>query len=276
MNFKHKLLTLLGLFALILAACTTTGDNGTTDKAADSGPIKIGVVGEDNDVWEHVQDKLAQDGITIEIVTFSDYNQPNKALAEKEIDLNSFQHKIYLDNYNEEHGTDIVPLADTFIAPLGIYSEKITDISEIKDGDKVSIPNDVTNGGRALLLLQTAGLIEVDPAAGHTPTLDDITDNPHNLEITELDASQTARSLSDVTIALINSGMAVDAGYIPTEDAIFLEPVDESSDPYVNIIAANNGDNRDVFQKIIDAFQTDDVVELNEEISKGSSIAVWD
>lgn len=214
--------------------------------------------------------------ITIEIVTFSDYNQPNKALAEKEIDLNSFQHKIYLDNYNEEHGTDIVPLADTFIAPLGIYSEKITDISEIKDGDKVSIPNDVTNGGRALLLLQTAGLIEVDPAAGHTPTLDDITDNPHNLEITELDASQTARSLSDVTIALINSGMAVDAGYIPTEDAIFLEPVDESSDPYVNIIAANNGDNRDVFQKIIDAFQTDDVVELNEEISKGSSIAVWD
>lgn len=276
MNFKHKLLTLLGLFALILAACTTTGDNGTTDGSENSEPIKIGVVGEDNEVWEHVQDKLAQDGITIEIVTFSDYNQPNKALAEKEIDLNSFQHKIYLDNYNEEHGTDIVPLADTFIAPLGIYSEKITDISEIKDGDKVSIPNDVTNSGRALLLLQTAGLIEVDPAAGHTPTLDDITDNPHNLEITELDASQTARSLSDVTIALINSGMAVDAGYIPTEDAIFLEPVDESSDPYVNIIAANNGDNRDVFQKIIDAFQTDDVVELNEKISKGSSIAVWD
>ncbi|WP_347297865.1 MetQ/NlpA family ABC transporter substrate-binding protein [Dolosigranulum savutiense] len=275
MNFKHKLLTLLGLFALILAACTS-GDGGSADGSEDSEPIKIGVVGEDNDVWEHVQDKLAQDGITIEIVTFSDYNQPNKALAEKEIDLNSFQHKIYLDNYNEEHGTDIVPLADTFIAPLGIYSEKITDISEIKDGDKVSIPNDVTNGGRALLLLQTAGLIEVDPAAGHTPTLDDITDNPHNLEITELDASQTARSLSDVTIALINSGMAVDAGYIPTEDAIFLEPVDESSDPYVNIIAANNGDNRDVFQKIIDAFQTDDVVELNEEISKGSSIAVWD
>lgn len=275
MNFKHKLLTLLGLFALILAACTS-GDGGSADGSEDSEPIKIGVVGEDNDVWEHVQDKLAQDGITIEIVTFSDYNQPNKALAEKEIDLNSFQHKIYLDNYNEEHGTDIVPLADTFIAPLGIYSEKITDISEIKDGDKVSIPNDVTNGGRALLLLQTAGLIEVDPAAGHTPTLDDITDNPHNLEITELDASQTARSLSDVTIALINSGMAVDAGYIPTEDAIFLEPVDESSDPYVNIIAANNGDNRDVFQKIIDAFQTDDVVELNEKISKGSSIAVWD
>lgn len=275
MNFKHKLLTLLGLFALILAACTS-GDGGSADGSEDSEPIKIGVVGEDNDVWEHVQDKLAKDGITIEIVTFSDYNQPNKALAEKEIDLNSFQHKIYLDNYNEEHGTDIVPLADTFIAPLGIYSEKITDISEIKDGDKVSIPNDVTNGGRALLLLQTAGLIDVDPAAGHTPTLDDITDNPHNLEITELDASQTARSLSDVTIALINSGMAVDAGYIPTEDAIFLEPVDESSDPYVNIIAANNGDNRDVFQKIINAFQTDDVVELNEKISKGSSIAVWD
>lgn len=266
MSLKKFVLSILTtLSVLVLAACGG-GDEDT---------VRLGVVGEDNDVWEFVADKLEDQGVTLEIVAFSDYSQPNRALADGEIDLNSFQHRIFLENFNEEFGTNIVPIADTNIAPLGIYSEKISNVSEIGQGDQISIPNDVTNGGRALILLQSAGLIDVDPDAGITPTTDDITNNPLDLEIVELDASQTARSLGDVTAAIINSGMAVDAGFVPTEDAIFLEPVDENSEPYVNIIAANEGDDREVFDVIIDAYQAEDTLEVIEETSKGSSIPVW-
>lgn len=266
MSFK-KLLTGIATAAsvLVLAACGGGGED----------TVRLGVVGEDNDVWEFVADKLEDEGINLEIVSFSDYSQPNRALADEEIDLNSFQHRIFLENFNEEFGTDLVPIADTNIAPLGIYSEEVTDVSEIGQNDQIAIPNDVTNGGRALILLQSAGLLEVDPDAGITPTLDDITDNPLDLDIIELDASQTARSLGDVKAAIINSGMAVDAGFIPTEDAIFLEPVDENSEPYVNIIVAREGDDREVFDTIVEAYQSEDTLEVINETSKGSSIAVW-
>lgn len=266
MSLKKFILSILtSLSVLVLAACGG-GDDDT---------VRLGVVGEDNDVWEFVADKLEDQGVDLELVTFADYSQPNRALADGEIDLNAFQHRIFLENFNEEFGTDIVPIADTNIAPLGIYSEEISNVSEIGPGDQISIPNDVTNGGRALILLQSAGVIDVDLDAGITPTTDDITNNPLDLEIIELDASQTARSLGDVTAAIINSGMAVDAGFVPTEDAIFLEPVDENSEPYVNVIAANEGDNREVFDVIIDAYQAEDTLEVIEETSKGSSIPVW-
>src|SRR5699024_2730998 len=163
-------------------------------------------------------------------------------LAEGEIELNSFQHKLFLESFNEDNGTDLVPIADTVIAPLGIYSDKITSIDEITEKDTIAIPNDVTNEGSALLLLQTAGLISVDSDTGVTTTVNDITDNSLSLENKELDASQTARSLQDVKDSVINSGMAVDYGFIPTEDSIFLEPVNDDSDPYVNIIVARSED----------------------------------
>ena len=161
--------------------------------------------------------------------------------ADGSIDLNSFQHQFFLDNYNEEHGTDLVSIGNTVNAPLGIYSNTLKDVADIKDGAKVAIPNDVTNGGRALLLLQTAGLIKVDKAkAKRLPFL--ILPRIKNLDISELDASQTARALSDVDISVINSGVAVDAGFNPASDAIFLEPVDEHARPYVNIIVARKED----------------------------------
>jgi len=253
----------------VLAAC----GNST---AEESEPITIGEVGAENDVWDFVIDKLAEEGIEAELVQFADYNQPNNALAEGEIDLNSFQHKLFLESFNEDNGTDLVAIADTYIAPLGIYSDKITSVDEIEENDTIAIPNDVTNGGRALLLLQTAGLISVDPDAGVTPTVNDITDNPLNLEIEELDASQTARSLQDVKASVINSGMAVDYGFVPTEDSIFLEPVNDDSDPYVNVIVARPEDaDNEVYQKVVEAFQADDTIEVIEETSKGSSIPVW-
>lgn len=141
----------------------------------------------------------------------------------------------------------------------------------------MAIPNDVTNGGRALLLLQTAGLIKVDPAVKQTPTVKDITENKLDLEIKELDAAQTARALSDTTVSLINSGMAVDAGFVPNKDAIFLEPVNETSKPYINIIVAKKKDkDNSIYQKIVKAYQSPETVKLLEKTTKGSSTPVWE
>lgn len=239
--------------------------------------VKLGLIGADTDVWDSVQARLKDEGIDLEYVKFTDYSQPNTALASGDIDLNSFQHQFFLDNFNEEHGTDLVSIGNTVNAPLGVYSEKISDIAELKEGDKVAIPNDVTNGGRALILLQSAGLLTIDEAKQQAPTVSDITENPLNLEIVELDAAQTARALQDVTVSVINSGMAVDAGYIPANDAIYLEPVDEKSRPYVNIIAtrAEDADN-DIYQKVVAAYQTDETIKVIEETSKGSSIPAWE
>src|SRR5699024_7362701 len=150
------------LVGAVLVACGAGAEENET--------VKIGVVGEDNEVWDFVIDKLKDEGISAELVKFTDYTQPNNALAEGEIELNAFQHQLFLELLNEDNDTDLVPIADTNIAPLGIYSDKITSVNEIEEKDTIAIPNDVTNGGRALLLLQTAGLIEVDSDAGVTPT----------------------------------------------------------------------------------------------------------
>lgn len=265
----------LGAALLFITGCGNNGSAAANDQ--EEVTVKLGVIGADTDVWDDVKDRLKDEGINLEYVQFSDYNQPNAALADGSIDLNSFQHQFFLDNYNEEFGTDLVSIGNTVNAPLGIYSDKVTDVNDLAEGAKVAIPNDVTNGGRALLLLQSAGLIKVDEAAGQTPTVADITENRLNLEISELDAAQTARALSDVDVSVINSGMAVDAGFVPTEDAIFLEPVDETARPYVNIIAARKEEeDNEVYQKVVAAYQTEDTKKVIEETSKGSSVPAWE
>lgn len=278
-----KLVKLTTATLAILAFATGCGNGASTDESGTASSekeevtVKLGIIGADTDVWDNVKDRLKDEGINLEYVQFTDYSQPNVALANGDIDLNSFQHQYFLDNFNEEHGTDLVSIGNTLNAPQAIYSDKIESIDELADGAEVAIPNDVTNGGRALLLLQSAGLITVDEAAGQAPTVSDITDNPKNLKITELDASQTARALQDVDISVINSGMAVDAGFIPTEDSIYIEPVDDSSRPYVNIIVARSEDvENEAYQKVVATYQTDETAKLIEETSKGSQIAAWD
>ncbi|WP_278529677.1 MetQ/NlpA family ABC transporter substrate-binding protein [Enterococcus asini] len=261
-------------FLLLVTGCSNSA--AQSDKEG-SVTVKLGVVGDDTDVWDDVQKRLAKEDIKLEYVKFTDYNQPNDALAQGEIDLNAFQHQFFLDNYNKEHGTDLVSIGNTVNAPLGIYSDQLTSVADLKNGATVAIPNDVTNGGRALLLLQTAGLIEVDPDKGQTPTTSDITANKSDLKIEELDASQTARALADVDAAVINSGVAVDAGFTPTKDAIYLEPVDDKARPYVNIIVSRKEDtNNKTYQKIVDAYQTKETEKVIEETSKGSSIPAWE
>ena len=269
------------LLKLILAATTLlVGAQSvvlTNVSAAETTKVKLGLIGDETRVWDSVRDRLAKEGIEIEYVKFTDYSQPNAALADGSIDVNAFQHQIFLDSYNSEHKTDIVSIGNTINAPLGVYSEKIKDIKGIKEGATIAIPNDPTNGGRALRLLQSAGLIKVDEAKGYRPTVADIKENTLQLEIKELDASQTARALPDVDASIINSGVAVDAGFIPTKDAIYLEPVDEKSKPYVNVIAVRKEDeNNEVYNKIVDVYQTEETKKVIEEVYKGSIIPAWE
>ena len=282
MKNKTFLATLTLSASLFLAACGNAASDSSNDSStADANePVKVtlGVVGEVNEPWDYVIEELKEkENIEVELVKFTDYTTPNNALAEGEIDLSSFQTEIFMDNYNRDHGTELTTIGYTVMAPLGLYSEKITSINELKDGDTIAIPNDVSNEGRALILLQTAGLIKLDTAAGLVPTTEDVVENRLNLQFQTLESNQTARALQDVTASVINSGMAVDAGFIPSEDAIFLEPVTEDSKPYYNVIAALAEDiNNEVFQTIVAYYQSEGTAKVIEESSKGSQFPVWD
>lgn len=239
--------------------------------------VKLGVVGENNEQWQPVIDKLAEEGITLELVKFSDYALPNVALNDGDIDLDAFQHYAYFNNQVKEQGLDLTVIGETIIAPLGVYSDKISSLDELKDGDQIAIPNDPTNGGRSLKVLEAAGLIEVDPEAGYVPELKDITSNPKNLEFVEVEAAQTASLLPDVAAAVINGGHAVDNGLNPQKDSLYLEEVTEGSDnPYINVIAVRTADKDNaLYQKIVEYFRSDEVAKVIEEAYKGAYIPAW-
>lgn len=259
----------LALVVLVLAAC---GQSEETTK------VKLGVVGDKNDQWEYLQEELLEkENIEIELVKFTDYRQPIVSLDDGSIDMHSALTEIYMDSINEEGGYSNTTLGYTTLNPMGVFSEKIDSLDELADGALVAIPDDVSNGSRALLLLQTAGLIELDESKGLLPTTSDITSNPKNLQFEEMAANQTARALADVDISLINNDMATDAGYVPTQDSIYLEPVADTSKPYYNVIAVREDEtDNEVYKTILEYYQTDEVAEIIDEMSAGSSIPVWD
>ena len=258
-------------------AQNTTTTANTATKEAEPVVVKLGVVGENNEQWEPVIEALAKENITLELVKFADYSLPNQALADGEIDLNAFQHYAYLNNEIKDKGLDLTVIGETIIAPLGLYSTKIKNISELKDGDLIAIPSDATNGGRSLKVLEAAGLIKVDPAAGYTPVLSDITENPLNLKFVEVEAANTPSLLPDVAAAIINGGHAVDNGLFLQQDAIYLETVQEGSDnPYINIIVARTADkDNEIYKKVVDEYRTDAVAKVIEEAYKGAYIPTW-
>lgn len=271
-----KLLSILlsGVLILSLAGC---GAKEADKESKENTVIKVGVVGENTDQWEPVIKKLGEEGIKLELVTFSDYSQPNQALADKEIDLNSFQHYAYLNKDIEDRGFDLSVIGETIIAPLGLYSNKIKSLDELKEGDSIAIPSDATNGGRSLKVLETAGIIKVKESAGYTPTLSDITENPKNIKFVEVEAAQTPRLLDDVAAAFINGGHAVDAGFNPNEDAIYLEKANEGSDnPYINVIVARTEDkDNETYKKVVDAYRSDEVAKVIKEQYKGAYLPTW-
>lgn len=225
-------------------------------------------------MWDNINERLAEYNIELEPVSFSDYIKPNLALADGEIDLNAFQHELYFENFIKEHSLDLSSIGYTFIAPLGLYSNKIKSLDEVKDGATVAIPNDATNGGRALLLLESAGLITLDGTDKVTPTTKNIAENPKKLEFVSMESVQIPRSLADVDFAAINGGAATDAGiydYIYRED-----PEQENAQQYFNVIAVRTEDkDKDVFKKIMEVYHTDETKKAIEEIYSGAYIPVW-
>ena len=256
-----KILSFLIVALLVLSACG--GNNGKK--------VTIGVASNDTKAWEKVKELAKKDDIDLEIKHFSDYNVPNKALSDGDIDLNAFQHFAFLDQYKKAHkDTNIEALSTTVLAPLGIYSDKVKNIKDIKKGAQVAIPNDVSNQARALKLLESAGLIKLKKNFGLNGTTKDIESNPKDLKIKAVDAQQTARALSDVDISVINNGVATKAGKDAKKDPIYLEKA--SSDavkPYINVVAVNSKDkDNKTYKKLIELYHSKEAQKALKEDTK--------
>ena len=237
----------------------------------------MGVVGANNQQWDTVNELLAKDNIKVELVEFAEYKLPNNALDAGEIDLNAFQHKAYLQKEIDDLGYQVSILGDTIVAPLSLYSDKITQVSELKEGDKIAVPSDPTNEGRCFKILESAGVLEVDPAAGYMPELKDITANPLNLEFVEVEAANTASLLPDVAAAFVNGAHAVDNG-LNIDEAIYVEQVEPGSDnPYINIIACRTADlDNEVYKKVLAAYQSAETAQAIKDIFKGTYIPAFE
>jgi D-methionine transport system substrate-binding protein len=269
----RKITVLLVVFAFSL----TLGAAPAALAAAGGQVVKIGVVGDNMEQWAPIITRFAKEGISIELVPFADYTLPNQALADKEIDLNAFQHYAFLNKEIEGKKLALTPIGVTIIAPLGLYSRKVHSVREIKPKAQIAIPNDPTNGGRALKLLETAGLIKVRPEAGFLPVTGDITSNPLSLEIIEIEAAQTPRLLDDVTASVINGGHAVDAGLNPPTDALVLERQQPgANNPFINILVARTADkDNPLYKRIVEVYHTDAVEAAIYRAFKGAYLPAW-
>ena len=270
-NFNKKVLFILlvSFTVIFFASCSNTNKDSVT--------VKIGFVGEsDRVIWKPVQEKLSKEGINIELVSLADYI-PNQALNERDIDLNAFQHHAYLNDEVSNKGYDLVAIADTYISAMNIYSQKISNVSEVKRGDKVAIPNNPSNKGRALKVLQAAGLIKLKDNAPDNPEVSDIAENPLNLDIVEVEAASIYSFLPDVACAVINCNFALDFGLNPGKDFIFQDnPRIYDNNMYVNLIAARTEDkDNEIYKKIVEAYYSPEVKKVYAEEFKGAYIAVW-
>lgn len=235
---------------------------------------KIGVTpGPHAQTLEFVKGIAAENGVDIEILEFSDYVQPNAALAAGDLDANSFQHEPYLDAQIADRGYDLVNVAFTITFPMGIYSEKIDSLADLQDGARVGIPNDPTNGGRALLLLESQGVLELDPDAGLKATPLDVVANPKKIRLVELDAAQLPRSLSDLDAAAVNGNYAQTAGMDPVEDSIALE---DPQGPYANILVVRTEDkDADWVKTLISSYHSPEVKTFVEDTFQNSVVVAW-
>lgn len=283
-----KALNLRGFaVAAAVASCTAvmlTGCGDGSKQAAENGftVVKVGVVGDYNAQWDTVNELLKKDKIQVKLVKFSDYATPNRALADGEIDLNAFQHKAYLANDIARNGYKIEAIGDTLITPLRVFNNKnkLKSMKDVKDGDIFAIPSDLTNGGRALKVLESAGLIECDPAKGYVPTKTDITKYNVKIQIREAESGVLFNILPDVSAALINGGNAYTAGLDSQKDSIFAEDVNPKTNPNVgqlyNIIAARSKDKDNaVYKKVVDAYHTPETAKTLITVYKGAFTPVW-
>lgn len=263
-------------------AATTTSETTASAQEAEAAKdgetrvVKLGLTGVIyEDIWNPIKEKLAGEGIDLQYVQFSDFSLPNAALDAGEIDINAFQHHAYFNNDTEKNGYDLTAIGDTFIIAMNIYSDQIQSIDELKDGDTVAIPDDASNGGRALKVLESAGIIEIDPDAGANPTVSDITNYKVQVDITELGASTIPSVIPDFTIAVVNGNYALDYGIDPST-AIFKES-EYDDDSYFCLIAVKSGNADDpVYQEIVKLFQSEETKQIFEDKFGGYFVPAWE
>lgn len=270
---------LLGFIAVIIviavAAFFTFGHKKTEAKKT----VTVGVVGQTNQdekIWNQVK-KTAKEkyGVTVKIKNFTDYNQPNKALQNGEIDLNSFQHKAFLNAWNKANKGTLVPIGNTVIAPIRLYSYKYKNINELPKNATIAVPNDASNESRALYVLKNAGLISFKKGTRKLATIADIDKNPKDLKIKELGAEQTARSLNDVDAAVVNNTYAIPAK-LGDKQTIYTEPLNKDSEQWINVIVANKKDkDNEAYKAVVKSYQTDAVKKLIHKAYGNSEVIAW-
>ncbi|MBW8172628.1 methionine ABC transporter substrate-binding protein [Ornithinimicrobium sp. Arc0846-15] len=247
----------------MLAACGGTADESAAEGTADN-PVTVGVVGASDPYWSTFTDAAADEGISVEIVDFADYNQPNPALSEGEIDLNQFQHIVYLAEYNVTAEQDLQPIGSTAIYPLPLYSTQYDSVDAIPDGAEIAIPSDPSNRARALLVLQSAGLISLNDGGSPYSTPADIIAADSKVEVTELDPALVATSLPDVAGGIINNDFADKAGLTADDILASDDPTDPAAQGYINVWASNAEDvDNETYLKLVDLYQS------NEEVQAG-------
>lgn len=279
-----KLFTILATLALAVfafAGCggdqakSSSSTSTTVTSSSGAKTLKVGATAVPHaEILEQAKPLLAKEGIDLQIVEFNDYVQPNLALNDKELDANYFQHEPYLKNFIDEHKeVKLVNAAGVHIEPMGIYSHKVKKLDELQDGASIAIPNDPTNGGRSLLLLEKAGLLKLKEGVGEKATVQDIVENPKHLKFQEVEAAQVPRTLDDVDAAIINSNFAMQVPLDPTKDAMFIE---DSTSPYVNIIAVRAGDeSRPEIQALIKVLHSDEIKNFINEKYKGAVVPAF-
>lgn len=283
MKKLFAVLSAVTILASVLAGCGATSASAQSSAASASTDysvenpvtVKIGLTGTFNeDIWAPAAEELAAEGINLEFVQFSNFSLPNQALANGEIDLNAFQHHAFLGNEVESYGYDITPIGDTYIVAMNIYSDKINDLSELKDGDKIAVPNDATNEGRALKLLESAGVLTIDPAAGVSPEISDITAYTVQVEFVEMDANLVFSALPDVAAAVINGNYALDSR-LHADEAIFKE-TEYADNSYFGLIAARTEDAQSpVYQRIVEAYQSQQTIDIFNDEFAGFFVPAW-
>lgn len=273
-----KQLILAGLIlagaALTFSGCGNSKNSQSTAPAEKTSIIVGATAGPHAEVVEAAAKEAEKKGLKVEIKEFSDYITPDQALADGSIDIAVYQHKPFLDNFNKQHGTDLIPVGDAILMRMGIYSNKYKDVKDIPSGGTVSIPNDPTNEGRGLQLLEQAGLIKLKEGVGMKATPADVVENPKNLKFKELEAAQLPRSLDDADASAITMNFVMSAGLSPKEQGIFLESRDNPL--AVMIIAVRNKDkDQPAYKKFIEAYQSDAVKKFITEKYKGTIEAAW-
>ena len=260
------------LFVALAGCATASSDAGSGGGDSENETVKIGVVGKGDAQWAPFVEAAAEEGITVELVDFGSYEQPNPALTEGEIDLNQFQHIVYLAEYNSASGSDLTPVGSTAIYPLGLYSQKYDDVDDIPEGETVAVPDDASNQARALLVLQSAGLIELKSGGTIFSDLADVDTEKSKVKVTALEAALIPTSLPDVAAAIINNDFVEDSG-LTFDDAIAQDdPEDPNALPYVNIFAsrAEDADN-ETYLKLVEIFQTNEDVQAGLLESSGDA-----